>query len=242
MNKSSLIEQYFENSLSSEEKLIFDELLANDKAFAEDFYFQKDVKEAIKKEEREKLKKELQNLERFQGSNKKFSFSKKWLVAASIVLLFSFLGTFFFMKQDRFSNQELYANYFTPYENVVYPIVRGEAENELKNNAFIAYETKEYKKAIQLFEKAYEQTKEIDLLLYQGISFLAEKKPNKAIKILEEYVSTEPKYNMQANWYLGLSNLQLSNIKEAREYLRKVRNSNSEFKIEEAKELLKKLH
>ncbi len=241
MNKSSLIEQYFENNLSSEEEIVFNELLANDKEFAEDFHFQKEVKAAIKKEERNKLKKELQDLERFQSGRKKTVFSRKWMAAASIAILLTFLGALFFMKQDSFSNQELYATYFTPYENVIHPIVRGGVENELKTDAFIAYEKNEYKNAIKLFQKAHKEIKDPHLLLYQGISFLAIKEPNKAIKILEQYIFTKPKYNAQANWYLGLSYLQLNNAKEAKKHFKKVSTSSTQFKKEEVKELLKKL-
>ena len=55
-NREILIEGYFENRLSAQQKQEFEELLAKDSEFSEEVAFQRDLKKAIKMEERESLK------------------------------------------------------------------------------------------------------------------------------------------------------------------------------------------
>ncbi len=241
MNKSSLIDKYFQNNLSSEEKITLHELLKSDMSFAKEFSFQKDVQIAIQLAERKSLKLFLQELEQNYTIKNRFVLSKKWLVAASISLMLSFLGTVYFFNSDGNSNEELYAAYFAPYSNVEYPITRSETLHNIKRNAFIAYEMGDFSKAEKLLNKAYEESKNIELLFYKGISLLSQNKQQEGSGILQFYLTQGTKYRTQANWYLALSNLQLGKKERAKKYLLEVINSTGDFKKKESKILLEKI-
>ena len=52
---------------------------------------------------------------------------------------------------QQLNTEQLYAQYFEPYRNVVQPIVRGENKTDTKSKAFQAYETKNYEDALKYF-------------------------------------------------------------------------------------------
>lgn len=238
MDNSLLINNYFKGTLtlSQQEKLSY--LLENNPDFAKEFQFQKDVQKAFFLEKRSILKKELQNLEHFQPKKERETTKKWWLAVASIILLVG-LG-YFFSIANTITNDELFSMYFNPYENVVHPLTRGESAKELKDNAFSAYENKNYEKAIPLFNNAYKETKDYDLLLYKSISLLATEKTEDAIKTLTTYLSKNPKYVSHAKWYLALAyTKQKKNVKAKEELKELIKSFN--FNKKEAKELLKKI-
>jgi len=53
MENEALLNKYFEQRLSEEEKVLFDSLLQNDSEFAKEVAYQKNVKKAITLNERE---------------------------------------------------------------------------------------------------------------------------------------------------------------------------------------------
>lgn len=122
MNKEDLIEKYFTDTLSNEERILFDKLLQNDQEFKEEFIFQKELKQSIVHQQRETIKKTLQGFED-NLNRKKVIPLKYWLAAASVVLVLS-LGYFAFSKYSASQPEKLFASNFTPYENVVHPTVR----------------------------------------------------------------------------------------------------------------------
>ena len=92
MNKEDLIEKYFTDTLSNEERILFDKLLQNDQEFKEEFIFQKELKQSIAHQQRETIKKTLQGFED-NLNRKKIIPLKYWLAAASVILILS-LGYF----------------------------------------------------------------------------------------------------------------------------------------------------
>lgn len=234
MNNYTQITKYFENSLSASEKDEFDKLLATDTEFAKEFQFQKDLKEAIKLNERANLKKELQDLE-LHSRPKSY---KKWLVAASVAVVFSFLGYYFFQLKP--TTQELFAENFEPYRNIIHPIVRGE-QSDLKTLAFVAYENENFKEASKLLEKLYSEEKNSAYLFYQGISLMKENKTDEAITIFKKQLESQDKFTNKTNWYLALCYLKKEDITTSQSFLEKVITSDEVSKKEKAKKLLQQI-
>ncbi|SNR17681.1 tetratricopeptide repeat protein [Tenacibaculum jejuense] len=239
MDKLSLIEKYFEGTLSSIEREEFDSLINTDSEFKKDFEFQSNLQKAIHQNEREELKKELQDLE-FDITNKvkKKSAFPLLKVAASIVLIFS-LGAYFLLNNPA-SSEDLFREYYSPYENVVQPIVRGESSETIEFKAFLSYEKQEYNEALTLFESAYNNTQKSHLLLYKANCLLSLQQPEQAISALNEYLTKEEIFKDKANWYLGLSYLQLNSKEQAKKYFKNVQEL-SKYKSKEIEELLNKL-
>ena len=114
----------------------------------EDLEFDKNLKKAITATERKQQKMFLKSVEKSIEKSKKTN----WLIAASIATIIG-LSSYFIFSNQVVSNQELYAKNFTPYENVVVPIVRNNKELTTKALAFAYYELGEYEKAIDLFNQ-----------------------------------------------------------------------------------------
>lgn len=120
MKNLELIDKYFSNSLSQKEQLLFNDLLQNDEGFKTEFLFQKDLKKAIAQNKRENLKKTLQSFEsKLESRPKYISFPKKWLVAASLILL---VGLSAILIKNTFfpSNEKLFTENFEPYRNIIF--------------------------------------------------------------------------------------------------------------------------
>ena len=247
MNDFDLIEKYFEYSLTPKEQVEFNDQLQNNEEFKKEFLFQKDLKKAISLNQREELKLDLQQFEKeFQEkSNKGFLFNK-WLIAASVALLIGF--GFWFAKDTYYpSNEQLFAQNFKPYRNIVQPIVRGENPKTIEHSAFVAYENKDYHKAINLFNSV-NNPNEPYIQFYKAMSLLSLNKTDDAIQILlpvaveKRSSSSSKNFSEMANWYLALAYLKNGNSEKALSQFLVVANHPSyTFKKEEAKKIIEYL-
>src|SRR5690606_30965503 len=151
MDNQELIYLYFSNSLTPEQETLFESLLKTDTEFKAQFEFEKQLQKAVKSHETDRLKAQLQDVER-RLDNKQdtsiFNF-RNFAIAASIALLMGWFGYNTFFNTNYGS---LYDSNFSEYPNTVYAITRSDDENSLKRKAFVAYETKNYQIAIEKFD------------------------------------------------------------------------------------------
>ncbi len=240
-----LIEKYFSNSLNDEEQIVFNNLLKNDPAFKEEFLFKKDLKKALSHNQRNSLKTTLQKFESDIDKEKVFPL-RKWMAAASIVLV---LGFSYFLLSDSFNNssEKLYAEYFEPYRNIVHPVVRGENGNNIESSAFLAYENRKFYKAINLFNSVSNKEDEY-IRFYTAMCHLGLNDNLEAINLLLPIATNETNDNSnlnfkeKANWYLGLAYLNSGDINKAISQFSVVANNpEKSYKKEEAQEILDKL-
>lgn len=235
MDKDELIERFFENQLSDEEQKIFQNYLDTDPVFAEEFAFQKNVKQAIVLNERVELKKKLQSFESPKSSRKWIS---KWSVAASIVVVVG--AGFWFMNQSP-NGAELYDEYYQSYPNVVAPTVRGESKTDLKSQAFYEYDSGNYQKAYDLFSQLYATDKDDYALFYSSLSLIELNKPQEAIALMDEFdLNKNNGFTPYIKWYKALSYVKIDQKEKAIELLQSlVENQNPLQK--QAQNLLKEL-
>lgn len=214
MDKEQLLERYFENQLSEEEKKILQNYLDTDASFVEEFVFQKNVKQAITLNERTELKKKLQSFEP-QKSTK--NWISKWSVAASIAVV---LGAgYWFMNQSP-DTIELYNQYYQSYPNVVAPTVRGESKTNMKSEAFYEYDSGNYEKAYELFSKLYTTNKEDYALFYSSLSLIELNQHKEAIALMDAFDSNKNNgFTPFFKWYKALSYLKLNEKEKAIELL-----------------------
>ena len=237
MDKEELIAKHFIQKLSQEEQKEFDKLMDADPKFAKEVAFQKDLKTAIKKEEQDTLKKQLQDFE--AEKNSAFNY-KNWLVAASVVVLLGISSFWYFNNST--DPQELYVENFEPYRNVVQPIVRGETKTDLKTKAFTAYETKNYTDALQYFNELLQENPDETIAFYKANVLLELNKTEEAVAILQNSLMVTDSLDAKSNWYLALAFLKTADIKNAKKQL-KIVSSNplNDYKKEEAKKVLSQL-
>ncbi|WP_299271870.1 hypothetical protein [uncultured Psychroserpens sp.] len=235
MDKDELIALYFTKELSPEAQKEFDHLMASDEEFAKEVAFQKNLKTVITKEEQSNIKAQLQGFESEEKTRVNY---KKWFVAAGIVM---FLGWFGIMYINNTTPAEkLFAEYFEPYRNTVQPILRGEAQNDIKSKAFQAYETKDYNRALDYFNMLLDEQYDETIAFYKANVLLELNKTENAITILEQNLKTSDSLNDKNSWYLVLAHLQQNNTDKAKRILIKL-NDDSNYKREDVKTLLKQL-
>ncbi|WP_460220138.1 tetratricopeptide repeat protein [Psychroserpens sp. MEBiC05023] len=233
MDKKELIAHYFLKALSKEAQKEFDYLMSTDTEFAKEVTFQKDLKAAIEKEEYDTVKQQLKDFEAEEHLG--FNY-KKWLVAATVVVLLGLSSFWYFSAID---TEKLYAENFKPYRNVVQPIVRGESNTDVKTKAFTAYETKKYTEALDYFDKMLKENPNETIAFYKANVLLKLNKTEEAISILKTNLKTPDSLDAKNTWYLALAELRLNNIKNAKDRLTQLINSEDTFKKSEAKKLLK---
>lgn len=235
MDKEQLLERYFENQLSQEEAILFQNFLETDPSFAEEFAFQKSVKQAITLNERAELKQKLQSFETPKNNKKWLS---KWSVAASIAVV---LGAgYWFMNQSP-NHIELYEDYYQSYPNVVAPTVRGENSEDIESEAFYEYDNGNYEKSLVLFSKIYETDKDDYALFYKALSQMELQKTTEAIATFKQFdLGKNNAFTHFVKWYLALAYLK-ENQKEQAMPLLKSLSETENPQQEMAQKLLKEL-
>ncbi|OWW26948.1 hypothetical protein B4Q04_04535 [Zobellia sp. OII3] len=241
MDNDTLINGYFEGSLTESQKKDFDHLLETDVQFAEDFKFQRELQESLKKEERKAVKQMFAAMSASEPKQEAKVISlRPWLVAASIIFLVGIGSWFVFFNTHNYSTDELYNANFVAYENVVHPIERSAELEDLQTRAFTAYENEDYAEALSLFKTLQEKNNDGYIQFYEAITLMQLQKHKEAVPLLENYIEADGELKDRAIWYLALSDLKLGRIDESKIQLQKLVSKNG-FKAAAAKRLLEEL-
>ncbi|MCK4561675.1 MAG: hypothetical protein KAT78_02105 [Flavobacteriaceae bacterium] len=236
MKQEILIEKFIQNKLSSEENIVFQELLEKDDSFKKEVQLHVNLKKVIEKKDDSDFRNLISKIESKAKRPKQKNSITKWLIAASII---SILGLSYFLTLEKsMSTQELFTNYFKPYRNVILPMQRNSSQQNEKEIAFVAYDHGEYEKAILLFSKLYTSTKEPYYLFYKANALLKLERANEAVPLLLEHLKTNDTLTEKSNWYLALAYLKLNDKVNAKFSLKKVI-IEGKYKIKEAENLLK---
>lgn len=158
-------------------------------------------------------------------------------VAAILVLLLSVL---IYCFQHKTSTDQLYAEYFSPYRNVIKPVVRGEQNKDSLQIAFAFYEAHQYQKAQDYFEHLSTRNEYRDLLFYQAMTLLTAEKYSKALTLLQTYRSKQERFSSYCYWYEALIHLKQDNLVKAKKSLSFIIKNNY-YNEKKAKELLERL-
>lgn len=244
MENHDLINRYFENSLSPKEQKLFNDLLQNDASFKEEFLFQKNLKKVITISQQEELKASFSkveaNLDKNQGV---LRIPKKWMIAASFLI---FIGLSIWGVKSTYypSNEAIYTAYFQADRNTVHPIVRGESIKTIEYMAFVAYESQDYYKAINLFNSVKSPDK-THIIYYKALCFLSLDKNDEAIGLFNKVISINKKdtnsseLKEKAKWYLALAYINKNEKDEAIDLLKEIKNNpQTTFKKQETEEIL----
>lgn len=244
MKNLDLIDGYFENTLTPKERLKFNELIQHDEAFKNEFLFQKNLKKAISNHQNQELKETLETFESKLQKSSLFSvIPAKWMAAATIILLLT-LGTWVTRNYVFPSNEQIFEAYFEPYPNTVLPIVRGSEVNSIEYRAFVAYESGEYHKAINLFNSVKNADAK-HILFYKAMCYLSVDKSDQAIQTLLPLADDSSSqvdrmdWRQKAQWYIALAYIHQEKEQEALYYLSALKNQDQElrFKQKEAKKV-----
>lgn len=234
MDKQELLDKYFENNLTDSERKAFDALLSTDADFREDFEFQKQLKHTIAVSERQKLKQQLREIDFSERTTHK---RKQYLAIAAILVVSLAVSVFFLADQK--SEQQLYASFFQAYPNVIEVNTRTAKVSRATSVAFQAYENENYDKALEAFSHLNQSDQALYGNFYRGVCYLALKKTDPAIRLLNIAQSSKnTQIAKAAVWYQALAYLQDNNAQSARVLLLQIAADNTHPQHNLAKELL----
>lgn len=245
MDKQLLLYNYFSNQLTVEQERLFNELLKTDTDFKQQFDFEKDLKQVIRNKETNDLKSKLAGFEKEISKDTPVrtlprTNYRKWAMAASIALLIGlgWLGYNNFAGPD-YGN--LYDKNFQQYPNTVYGITRGDdGDNSLERKAFVAYETDENVRAIELFEELKTTDNSESITFYLAQSYLKNGQSREAIALFEEVISDKGEFAPQALWYAALAYLKTDQKENAVQTLKDLV-ADGRYKKTEASAILKEV-
>lgn len=245
MDKELLLYNYFSNQLTAEEQRQFDELLKTDANFKEQFDFEKNLKQVIREKESDNLKAKLAGFEKEIGNTvpvRKLPSTnyRKWAMAASIALLLG-LGWLGYNNFSGTNYEGLYNDNFQDYPNTVYAITRSaETDSSLERAAYVAYETNDNTKAIELFTELKETSDSENISFYLAQSYLKNNQLGEAISLFNEVVEERGEFAPQALWYISLSYIKDKQKENAIESLKSLI-ADGRYKKTEAESLLDEL-
>ncbi|RMB58021.1 tetratricopeptide repeat protein [Dokdonia sinensis] len=224
MTNETLIEKYFTAGLTPEEQALFNSRLTQDPEFAARFELEKDLRAVLIDKGKEDLKTQFQILEdqRYNSDStiEKSSFLK-YAVAACIIIGTTLLAVNFF--KPSLSNEELFAQNFQPYSNIIAPVERGETPDDLLGKSFALYEQGNYEEAQRKFQELYDASGDRYLLFYRANALLALDRSADAIEVFKSHQETTDNFLGKSKWYLALSYLKNNDSQKAIELLKEIK-------------------
>ncbi|MBU2939426.1 tetratricopeptide repeat protein [Lacinutrix sp. C3R15] len=254
MKNQDLLYHYFSNSLTAEQEEVFKKLLENDAEFKAQFLFEQNLKEVIKSNEIDILKAKLKGFEkdlaatkttRIENFNTKKTKSKTFVfnyktfaVAASIAILMGWFGYNSFFKTNYSS---IYNDNFSVYPNTVYTITRGDTKNTLEREAFVAFESKEYKTTIEKLNAIPADANKAYFNFYKAQAYLNLEDTEKAEQLFTQVVKDSTGFVAESIWYLALIAIKEENKNQAIQHLENLI-ENYSYNKDAATALLEKLN
>lgn len=218
MNEERYIafDQYLQDEMTVEEKNSFETQLAEDPEFASEFETFKNVHLQLEtkfgyEQEREAFKENLT-----KAADKHFNKPKVialrplyYGVAASVIIL---MGLFFYNH----SQKPTFEDFNHPEQ--AYFTERSDKNATLKQ-AETAFNAKEYKKAIPLFESLLKDNNTPEMQYFYGVSLLEVNKIKESETIFNELKSGTSAYKDKATWNLALIKLKQKKYRTCKEIL-----------------------
>jgi hypothetical protein len=211
-------DQYLQGEMTDEDQLIFEEQLKSDPEMASAFETFKDLNLHLEHKfgqsgELESFKDNLKGISKkhFKNSKPKVIAFKPWqyAAAASVAVLFGIL----FLDQK---SNPTFEEYNQP--ETAFFTERGEANDNLKL-AQDAFNAKQYKTAIPLFETILKTDQSAEIQYFYGVSLLEENKLQEAETVFTALETGNSIYKNKAIWSLALSKLKQKDFKSCKELL-----------------------
>ncbi len=242
-NTSEYIESYFQQTLSSEERVTFEKRIQTDETFAKEVAFYVATRQALHEEllkqktaswKDEKLQEETAPI----VSMAKKSILSKWFTYAAAACLFLVLSVYLF--EAKTSPRRLAASYVkTNFSSLSQTM---DASRDSLQLGIAAYNNKNYNRALQLFNGVEKNdSANSDAKKYAGLVYLQQQKYDKAIQQFDALANMKL-FSNPGDFLKAVSLLQRNkpgDKKEAKQLLQKVVNEKEEG-FDEAGKLLKK--
>lgn len=236
----SLMDRYLRGESPPEEVAEVKRMMAEDEAFSAEIRFRQQTTVAIQQEEHRRLKGRLALLAGQSAPQRgqiRRNFSLLWYVAAAALVIAVAVSFLFWPIAGSETHDDLFAAYFSPYPNVVMPVLREATVTDRYAEAYARYEQGDYEMAYTLFDEL-EGHGDAAIAFYKGICAMQLGKMAAAVEIFKDYQTTgDARFVQQSQWYQALAHLKLKDDNAAVDLLNELAKS-SGYKQEEAAALL----
>lgn len=147
-----------------------------------------------------------------------------WFYISTAIAAVFIIGLFLLLPFQS-SNEEIFADNFKPYPNVLSSNVRG--EQALTEDALYYYDLGNYIKSIELFTA--KSTLSYQDKFYLANSYLAEGEVDQAISLLQEAKTNLPDFKEQSTWFLALAYLKADDLEKAKTELKLLSSSEGSY-------------
>lgn len=231
-----LIDQYFNNQLTTSAFNEFEERLIKDPDWAIKVQEQKLTRLGI---QQEALSNQLEEFHQhirpaIKGISRPFIHTKYLAAAASILVVAGALLWILIFNNS--SEKQLYSKFYQPDEGL--PTLMGVSENYVFEAAMVDYKMGQYQKAINEWEQLLTANAANDTLNYFiGSAYLALDNSDKAITYFDKTLSvTQTAFLQEAQWYKALALLKNGNKEAAIELLKHTQHPMKEQLLAKLKE------
>ncbi len=242
--KEQLLQNYLDNKLTTKETAEFNKLIKEDNEFAADVQAFETLDHGLSSLGYQHLKNDVKSWEKewlkdTTDETKTQSMFSFYSVAAVILILIS-VGIIFYYNSST-DPQELFAQNYTPYQDMILQRGSDDVENQSLTEGMQAYNMQQYDLAANKLNHYLSSfPSEYGAALYLGISQME----------LDNFDSSEqnlvlamndPMFTQQSQWYLSLLYLKSEQTEKAREKLIEISLNKDHYKSKEASDILEKL-
>ena len=254
---TELIDRFLNGELKGQELKDFEERLKTDDLLQKELHLEKELNTVISDEDtlnfREEVIQVRENMKKEDLSNRNDintislnNRNRQWyLVAASIVIMMGLTVYFAFFKEGSLTNDQLFADYYGPYE--VSTAIRSDApaEHDQLIRGLIAYEASNYEDAVDNFKTTLSNDPSNNTArFYLGISYIETNNLSLAEK---EFMLINDQNSLLfgelAKWYLALTWIKMDSkdsMKQIKNLLQEIVSLEGDRK-EEAEKLLRQI-
>jgi len=237
-NDIDLIEKYHGGKLSAEERRLLEARIKSDPVFGAMVTDYTDIIEGVKHERREKFKSTVKTWEAEILREQQPSVFRTYWKLAAVFLVLALAALYIFIPGRKETPQELYADYFVPYEDV---ITTRDESNPLLTESVHLYDEKKYNLAVESFSKYLtSHPDDHDARFYYGLSLLESGRPQESMESFDIVIKGNSLLAEQAEWYRALASLKLGDLSVTKSLLHEIDREGHDYRAKAA-ELLGKL-
>jgi|GEM_PF-2133604 len=242
------IERYLRGLLNQEEKLDFEKRMQENPSFREEVELHQTLETVIQDKNVHALKQTLdeswntfKKQEERSRNSLPFFQSYYFKLAAVLLLLVLSVATIWELIQPK-SNQEYYAEYFSPYEARAFTRSDSDSVTFALREALGKYEREEYRESLEgLNEILAGDSSQVELYLYIGICHMVLDEELEALSSFKVLIDQGNElFLTQAHWYTALTYLKEDQVDSARAELKRLSGMSGVYK-KKADELLELL-
>ena len=221
-----IIEAYLERTMTSEERLAFEQRLSQEPELSEAYENEVAARELIKQAGRLELKSTLEDFDSqmpMESSQKSVIplWAKNAMRVAALLILFA--GVYqVFLTFTGVNTSEVYDDYFEAYEAP--SLERDGNESPNWKSVIASYSKKAYKESLPLLQQSEGEVPDYLIAFYRGISLMALQQPDleQAVQNFNAVLASDNDYRQQAEWYKALALLKMEKVEEAKTILKSI--------------------